>query len=61
MIRDRFIPTPLEKNTTAKGVALETAVFFIDFLHARLITRQEIYDRLWPCEMSYEGKNKPYE
>jgi DNA-binding winged helix-turn-helix (wHTH) protein len=26
-----------------------------------IITRQELYDRLWPGEMSYDGTNKPYE
>ncbi|MDI9570296.1 MAG: helix-turn-helix domain-containing protein [Pseudomonadota bacterium] len=26
-----------------------------------IITRQELYDRLWPGEMSYDGSNKPYE
>ena len=31
--KDRLIPTPLGKNTAAKGIALETAVFFIEFLN----------------------------
>ncbi|HBH86758.1 MAG TPA: hypothetical protein DDY17_04035 [Syntrophaceae bacterium] len=26
-----------------------------------IVTRQEIYDQLWPGEMNYEGTNKPYE
>lgn len=26
-----------------------------------IITRQELYDRLWPGERSYDGNNKPYE
>jgi DNA-binding winged helix-turn-helix (wHTH) protein len=26
-----------------------------------IVTRQELYDRLWPGEMSYDGNNKPYE
>lgn len=31
--KDRLIPTPLGKNTAAKGIALETAVFFLEFLN----------------------------
>jgi DNA-binding winged helix-turn-helix (wHTH) protein len=26
-----------------------------------IVTRQEIYDQLWPGEINYEGTNKPYE
>ena len=26
-----------------------------------VITRHELYDRLWPGEMSYDRNNKPYE
>jgi helicase len=31
--KDQLIPTPLGKNTAAKGIALETAVFFLEFLN----------------------------
>jgi len=50
--KDRLIPTPLGKNTAAKGVALETAVFFIDFLRnadPRNISEIEILTLLAFC------------
>ncbi|MEI7639389.1 MAG: hypothetical protein WCJ37_18895, partial [Syntrophus sp. (in: bacteria)] len=31
--KDQLIPTPLGKNTAAKGIALETAAFFLEFLN----------------------------
>jgi DNA-binding winged helix-turn-helix (wHTH) protein len=46
-------------------VALRPAYFGYLLLLAKrpkeIITRQELYDRLWPGEMSYDGTNKPYE
>jgi hypothetical protein len=41
--KDRLIPAPLGKNTAVKGVALETAVFFIDFL--RNADPRKIFER----------------
>jgi DNA-binding winged helix-turn-helix (wHTH) protein len=47
------------------SVALRPAYFGYLLLLAKrpkeIITRQELYDRLWPGEMSYDGNNKPYE
>ena len=46
-------------------VALRPAYFGYLLLLAKrpkeIITRSELYDRLWPGEMSYDGNNKPYE
>ena len=46
-------------------VALRPAYFGYLLLLAKrpkeIVTRQELYDRLWPGEMSYDGNNKPYE
>lgn len=46
-------------------IALRPAYFGYLLLLAKrpkeIITRQELYERLWQGEMSYDGNNKPYE
>ena len=40
---------------------IEAYLLLLVKMPKEIITRQELYDRLWPGEMGYDGDNKPYE
>ena len=53
--KDRLIPTPLGKNTAAKGIALETAVFFIEFLNTTDPRNVSDFELLMLLAMSHDA------
>jgi helicase len=53
--KDRLIPTPLGKNTAAKGIALETAVFFIEFLNTTDPRNVSDFEILMLLAMSHDA------
>jgi len=53
--KDRLIPTPLGKNTAAKGIALETAVFFLEFLNNADPRNVSDFETLMLLAMSHDA------